>query len=642
MYKKLLITLIFVITGSLYAQEARKARADANYEKFAYIKARELYKKLLDQDNASRDLYGKLADTYYFNAQYPEALEYYKKMFALDGETGPEYYFRYAQCLKTSGNHEEAENILNRFYELTGRENVAKMSLTEKLEEVGRLSARYEVKDAGINTEYTDFGPAFYGKDKVIFATARDTGIFVKRTHQWNEKPFLKLYSAAINSEGTLENPEELRGSLNSKYHQSTPTMSSDGRTMYFTRNNYIPGTYGRGEDGVNHLKIYRATFKDGQWKDVEDLPINSNDHSSAHPALSPDGKQLYFVSNRPGTLGLSDLFVTEIRENGSFGPVQHLGDTINTKGRETFPFISDSGVLYFASDGHPGLGGLDIFATIKDPFGQYHVVNVGSPVNSSSDDFGYIINEDTGRGFFSSNRENAMGFDNIYSLLDKEPVSLRAALCGHVQDSMTRAPLAGTRITLYDEQNRVLKEDSTDHKGDFCMEVLMAKNYNLRAEKQDYQTAEEFVDKLAEGEKRKLVVALNKENIAVTTGDDLTEKLRLKSIYFDFDGSAIRKRSEIELAKVIEVMRKHPDIDIEVRSHTDSRGSDTYNTQLSERRAKATIDYIVNKGGISRERVSGRGYGESQLTNSCSDGVKCSEGEHQLNRRSEFIIIKI
>ncbi|UGU15902.1 OmpA family protein [Sinomicrobium kalidii] len=637
------LTILLVLTGNfIFGQEGKKKRGDKNYTKFAYIKASELYQKLVEKGYESRDLYGKLADTYYFNARYREALPHYEKMLAYAGEVRPVYYYRYAQCLKSEGKYTEAEEALEEFYTLIGQPGGPEESLSDHIAEIESFSGRYDIADAGINTEYADFGAAFAGDSTVIFATARDTGIFVRRTHVWNKRPFLKLYSATINDEGNLEAPVKVEGKVNKKYHQSTPAVTRDGRTMYFTRNNFLKGKYRKAQNGTNHLKIYRATYRDGKWENIEDLSINNDEYSTAHPALSPDGKQLYFVSDRHGTRGNSDLFVADIRADGSFGPVQNLGDEINTAGRETFPFVSSSGELYFASDGHPGLGGLDIFTVRKDALGGNQVVNVGKPVNSAADDFAYIINEENKSGFFSSNRGQDSGFDNIYALLEKEPIALAAELCGHVRDSLTKEPLPGTQLTLYDENGRELKTLQTDSSGDFCLEVALRKNYNLRAEKAEYQIHEEFITGLKNGEKRELLIELNREDIVVTTGDDLTEKLGLKPIYFDFDGYRIREVSKIELGKVIEVMQQYPGISIDVRSHTDSRGSDSYNLQLSERRAKATVDYIVNTGEISRNRINGKGYGETQLVNECSNDVPCTAEQHQLNRRSEFVIIKM
>lgn len=641
MNKILHLILSVILSVPLFAQEVKKERADKNYDKFAYIRATEIYEKLLKNGYESKDLYGKLGDAYYFNARYEQALPYYEKMFALEGEIAPEYYYRYAQCLRVGGQQQQADKAMETFYTRVGYPEERLKTVHKSLETLRDGTPRYVLNDAGINTDYADFGTGFYGSDNVLFASARDTGIFIKRTHKWNEMPFLKLYVATIDSTGRLTNPEKLKGEVNSRYHQTTAVVTKDGKTMYFTRNNYRNGKRRRSDDGTNYLKIYRATYSDGEWKNIENLSINSDHYSTAHPALSPDDKHLYFVSDRPGTIGNSDIFVTEILDDGNLGPVRNLGSNINTPGRETFPFVDENGILYFSSNGYDGLGGLDVYAVVKDPFGSQHIVNMGEPINSSGDDFSYVMRND-GKGFLSSNRGEKSGFDNIYSISQKEVIALYAKLCGTVVDSLTREPLNGALVTLLDSDNKELSKVRTDDLGNFCVKVWPFSTYNLRAGKDEYQSSEKWISELKNEEERNVVIELVKDGIRVTTGDDLTEKMGLKPIYFDFDGSGIRKVSEIELGKVIEVMKAYPNVVIEVRSHTDSRGSNAYNMALSERRAKATVKYIIDKGGISPDRITGKGYGETRLVNSCADGVSCSEKEHQQNRRSEFILMKM
>lgn len=639
MKKYVLIGLCLIIGSMSFSQEVKKKRADRNYEDFGFIKARELYENLLEKGHESGDVYCRLGDTYYYNALYGEAREYYEKALSYEGETDPVYYYRYAKCLEAEGDYNKARTTLEKFYKLIGQPGAPGYSLSEELLENKPNSGRYNVTDAGINSAYADFGPAFGREGEVLFASARDTGIFMDRTHKWNEKPFLKLYEALVNNDGTLREPKQLKGDVNTKYHQSTPVITRDGQTMYFTRNNFTPGNYGKDEEGTNHLKIYRAKYEDGKWKEVEDLTINGEEFSTAHPALGPDDKYLYFASDRPGSKGMSDIFRTEILADGGFGPVENLGKTVNTVGRETFPFVAGDGTLYMASDGHPGMGGLDIFAVITGPFGEKQVINVGDPVNSRADDFGYIIDIENRKGYFSSNRNEETGFDNIYTFVQNTPLSIDAELCGHVRDIHTKAPLARTKVTLYDEDGEAKKEFETDDAGNFCIKVLAGKNYNTRYDKDGYRPHEEFVTKLDAGEKRELLIELEREDMI--PGDDLAQKLDLNPIYFDFDKDNIREDAAVELAKIIKVMQQYPGMVIEVRSHTDSRGSDNYNIRLSDRRARSTVKYIVAHG-ISPERVSGKGYGETQLVNECSNGVPCSREKHQLNRRSEFIIVEI
>lgn len=494
---------------------------------------------------------------------------------------------------------------------------------------------------------------------EIIFATAKDSGGFAKQRHNWNEKPYLQLYGAEITEEGMLINEKKLPGDINTKYHQSTPVITKDGLTMYFTR--LVPykketkEQKKKNKNEIGQLTLFEAQKVDNKWVNIKELPypINMGGTSSAHPALSPDDGLLYFVSNRKKKMNDTDIYVIERKKGGKFGnKVESLGDDINTFGRETFPFVDDNGVLYFASDGHPGMGGLDIFATVKDPKGKYTVVNVGEPINSTSDDFAYVIDSQSKKGFFSSNRTNGSGDDDIYAFSETTPIvfpfKLSPEYYGTIKDSITGGALADVEIVIYNELNEVIKTITTDQAGKYTMDLSPLKNYSFEFKKKGYQIEKVFVDGLDILEKKEISIALFNElavivdNKVVTLkeGDDLTEILKLSPIYFDYGGYSLRKSSKAELDKIIDLIKKRPTISIEVRSHTDSRGKDEFNLKLSKNRAITTIDYIKHHGEISSDRIWGDGYGESQLINKCGNGITCTEAEHELNRRSEFIIV--
>lgn len=348
-----------------------------------------------------------------------------------------------------------------------------------------------------------------------------------------------------------------------------------------------------------------------------------------------------------------TDLYVVSRKKGGGFAnKVESLGDEINTYGRETFPFVDNSGILYFSSDGYPGLGGLDVFAAAKDSEGKYVVVNVGEPINSTNDDFAYVIDNESKKGFVSSNRNGGKGDDDIYRFVETKsivfPFNLNPVYFGIVKDSITGEPLRDVEIVIYNDLNEKVKTLFTDESGKYSLDLLPLKNYDFEFKKKGFGTERILVEGQKISEKKEIPVALfnelsvivNNEVVTLKEGDDLTDKLKLSPIYFDYGGYTIRKSSKLELDKVINLIKNRSRISIEVRSHTDSRGKNDYNLKLSKNRAKTTIDYIVNEGGISRDRIWGDGYGETQLINKCSDGVKCTEAEHELNRRSEFIII--
>lgn len=492
---------------------------------------------------------------------------------------------------------------------------------------------------------------------EVIYVTAKDTGILVKRKNGWNDKSFLKLYSAQVDEDGKLKNEKKLSGEINTKYDQSTPVITNDGLTMYFTR--LVPydkiKNVAKSKNAIVQLKLYQAQKVNNKWGKIKELPypINMEGTSSAHPALSPDGNQLFFVSNRKKKRYDTDLYVIDRKKGGGFASkAESLGEDINTYGRETFPFVDDNGVLYFSSDGHPGLGGLDVFAAVKGNDGKYVVVNIGEPINSVSDDFAYVIDSDSKKGFFSSNRKGGTGDDDLYKFSEIKPIvfpfKLSPEYYGTIKDSISGKALDNVEITVYNNLNEVVKTLVTDASGKYLFDLPALKNYTFVFKKKGYTVGKMSVDGLKIGQRKDLAVALFNELevivqdkvITLKEGDDLTDKLKLGPVYFDYGGYKIRKSSKIELNKVIDLMKNRPSLSVEVRSHTDSRGKSGYNMKLSKNRAKTTIDYIVLEGGISRDRVWGDGYGESQLINKCIDDVKCTEAEHALNRRSEFILI--
>ncbi|MEL6484690.1 MAG: OmpA family protein, partial [Bacteroidota bacterium] len=386
--------------------------------------------------------------------------------------------------------------------------------------------------------------------------------------------------------------------------------------------------------------QIYSAELVNGEWTNIVELPFNDDSYSVAHPVLSPDGKRLYFVSDMPGSLGESDIFMTQIIGDGTYGPIVNLGKTINTRARETFPYITQDGVLYFSSDGHPGLGGLDIFAT-KIAFDEYDqpIVNVGEPVNSPFDDFAFIWNES--EGYFSSNREGGMGEDDIYAFEEKEPLVLDCLqeVTGTVYDRISNEVLAGATVKIIDEENKEISSTLTDAKGNYVLMLDCSKGNFVRASRDGYVPAEEYLTK-SYGKPRIVDFYLERDVVTGGFGDDLAKLLQLSTIYFDLNKFDIRPDAEIEIQKVIVAMEKYPSLKIKVNAHTDSRGNDAYNLWLSQKRAESTVAYMISKG-IAPERLQGEGFGEKRLVNECANGVSCSREKHQLNRRSEFIIFE-
>lgn len=643
--KFIYIVFFSIVSLSGYSQEVAVKKGDKKYEKYAYIDAIKTYERVAEKGYKSPEMLQKLGNSYYFNADLANAAKWYGELFAITEDVDAEYFYRYSQSLKSIGEYDKANQMLEKFNQKSGVDSRAKLYVSQKnyLEQIKKNSGRYKLENAGINTEYSDYGSTFYG-EKIVFASARDTGNFSKRKHTWTNQYFTNMYVSDLSADGALSAPQKFAKSMNTKFHESTPAFSKDGKTMYFTRNNYLDGKKGKSADKVTFLKTYRATLDGDKWTNVIELPFNNNDYSVAHPALSPDGKTLYFASDMPGTLGSSDLFKVEIKADGSFGTPVNLGPKINTPGRETFPFVSDDNEIYFASDGHPGLGGLDVFVTKIEGDGYSEIQNIGEPANTKQDDFGFLINTKTKMGFISSNREGGNGNDDIYKFLETKPLvfTCKQLLSGIVTDEETGAILAGAKVTLFDEKFNKIKETASDASGNYTFEeVECDRNYYVRAEKSEYVTKEQKIFIPKESGKTDLPIALEKLVKQVKVGDDLAKTFGIKIIYFDLDKWNIRPDAATDLAKIVDVLQEYPTMKVDVRSHTDSRQTHKYNEKLSDRRAKSTVAWMV-QDGINTSRLTGKGYGETQLVNKCADGVECSEEEHQMNRRSEFIIIAL
>lgn len=645
--KTRVLVLCFVLCffqGNLKAQKTVVEKGGKRYEDYAYIDVIKMYERIAAKGYRDAEMFKRLGNSYFFNAEYEKAEPIYKELFAMNPSQAPVYYYRYAQCLKSVGKYEEAEKMLGKFSDLSTKEKVSDMKTDrDYLESIQRNSGRFRVDDAGINSLQSDYGTAYFG-NKIVFATARDTGGFSKSRHSWNDRAFTNLYAASMKDslDSIPGNPYRLSKLVNSRFHESTPAFTKDGKTMYFTRNDYLDGKRGKDAKKITRLKIYKATMKDTVWTDITELPFNSSEFSTAHPALSPDEKTLYFASDRPGTFGDSDIYKVSL-DGGAFGEPTNLGPVINSAGRDTFPFVAADGALYFASDGHPGLGGLDIFVTNLSFDGAYKAVdNLGMPLNSHADDFGFVMNDKTRKGFFTSNRVGGKGSDDIYRFTELKQLKCEQLLEGIIVDQETKLPLTDATVELYNDKMEKVKTVQTDQKGYYNFGYLdCGSKVNVRVSKPDFETAEWPVEIGKSEGSTYLPITIGKRIVKIEKGTDLAraDVLNIPMIYFDLDKSDITPKAAFELEKILAVLEEYPSIKIDVRSHTDSRQTHRYNQALSERRAKSTIAWLV-QNGVDAARITGRGYGETRLVNGCSDGVPCTEEEHQKNRRSEFIVM--
>ncbi|WP_299903087.1 OmpA family protein [uncultured Aquimarina sp.] len=648
-FSKLIILTIYLMhTVFLCAQEREYKKANLSYDNYAFKDAIESYKKIIKKGNAPIEIYKKLGDCYFFNSNLKDAAKWYLKMMEKKKElekkgqevTGitAEDYFRTSQSLKFLKEYRKADSILLKLNDLSNTDSRAKRLINnpDYLEKIAVQSNRYIIENLPSNSAFVDFAPSIY-KGQLVFASERKQG----KKNSWTKRSYLNLFSFKIESKSDSNYPKEFSKEISSRLHESTTSFNKQGTTIYFTRNNLLRSKFGKDSTGVNRLKIYRASKNNkSKWSDIEDLSINNDQYSIAHPTLSPDEKKLYFASDMPGGYGMADLYVVDINEDGSLGNPQNLGPEINTEGRDTFPFISSKGILYFASDGHLGLGGLDIFAVDLEK-SYKEIYNIGEPINSPADDITFYIDGDTRKGYFASNRYGGRGNDDIYSFVETSPLITKCegSLLLKIIDNKSADPISNTEIEITNKNGEPIFSGKTNDKGEAYINLECGdKTYDVITKKEDYESKSASIIVTRDNPFPSKTIKL-KNNIP-DKGIDLAKLLNLKPIYFASNKAVILNNSAKELDKIVNYMKEYPSIKIEIGSHTDSKGSDVYNLKLSKRRATSTANYIISKG-INSSRVKSKGYGETVLINRCGNGIKCSKDEHAQNRRSEFIVVE-
>jgi len=617
--------------------------AAKDFERYNYVNAQKSYVKFAESGDESIEVVKSLADTYYLNSQYDKAAVWYNKLLTnYSDQISAEYYFKASLSLKSLGDYKGADYIMSEYIKRTDKIIIRNEfnSNQQYLDTIEKNSNLYSISKTSINSSKSDFGPSYYGSSQVVFASANQGS--GSEDYTWTGEPFLDLHIADIDVNGDLVNNTPFNGGINTKFHESSTTFTKDLKTMYFTRNNYFKGEEKWDDENTIKLKLYRASMQDDDsWGNVEELPFNSDQYSVAHPSLSLDEKRIYFSSDMPGTFGKSDIWYVDIIDKENYGRPVNLGPNINTEERESFPYISSENVLYFSSNGLMGLGGLDIFMTALNSKGfPTSTTNLGERVNSRYDDFGLIINPEINRGYLSSNRDGFDGSssDEIYTFF--EDICL-VSLAGVVTDIRTGDLIPGSKVQLIGEDLEVIAEQivGEDARYNFKKDIIDCSIlYRITAGNgKAYKPASK--DLTTPSISQDIIVDLALDWATECAPNDLGCILELKPLYFDFDKSFIRADAAVELQKVLEAMNEYPEMIISFESHTDSRGNDIYNENLSERRAKSTRGWLLDRG-ISPDRLTAKGFGESQLLNQCANGVRCSEEEHQQNRRSFFRII--
>lgn len=554
---------------------------------------------------------------------------------------------------------------------------------------------RCSVKNLNLNSKYQDFDLFPYADSTVIFSSSRKEKSIRQPKWSGNNQPFLELYTATLGKNGEFYGIKKFSKSINTKFHDADLEFTNDLSTIYFSRSNYFKKKYVKDSLGRNLIQLYKA-IRDtqGNWVEQE-MPFSNKNYQTGHPALNADETKLYFVSDMPGGYGETDIYMVTMYPDGSYGSPINLGPKVNTKGKEVFPTIWKNNELYFSSDGNvSGQGGLDIFSVSLNENGlpTAEAKNLPRPLNSYRDDFSISFRGSKNSGYFSSNRPGGKGDDDIYSfecsciqyikgITYKEAKQLDSiqAMEYYFHDEMKRirdsiqgvsatssiaianntitesntksfidsivhtkttrkSILPNVKVSLYQEDTGKVDSIVSNAKGEFLFRVNCFEKLDLLAEKLQFSKDSIQISSTEENADTIYVALTLKEKDILFENNE--HVLNIVPFYYDFDSADISTQSVLNILTIVDIMRKYPSLHIEINSHTDSRGTDSYNMELSRKRSAVMKHWILAKG-VGEDRVSTNGYGESRLTNKCSDGVPCSEEEHARNRRSEFVITK-
>lgn len=736
-----LILIANMLALAAFSQTGRLRHAEKLFDEFAYLKASKLYEKLAKRPGDYDDLIQKRLAVCYMNLGNSKDAEVALEKVMVREPENSDYVLLYSMALRMNGKFAQSKEWMVKYSHLNPFDGRGLRWRYEDgfLQKIYNWGDQAKTVNLSVNTEYSDFGAIHYNGG-ILFSSAREVGKMFDARYSWNDSPFLDIYEAYPKKSGTdFGTPKPFNTKVNTKFHDGPIAFTPDSNTVFFTRNNYYKWKRGTDSTGTNNLKLFTMKKEGDSWGDVKIVHFSSDDYSVGHAAVSPDGKYLYFTSDMSSGMGGTDIWYSEIDSAGTLGEPQNLGWPVNTEGNEMFPFISDDGFIYFSSEGHLGLGGMDIYKSKiydSDTYGM--VEHLGMPFNSHYDDFSFMIDSTNKKGYYASNRPGGKGSDDIYHFYDYTPakdayklhlkivesitydtipyahvavrkvgseapadsvyidqfgrgfyvtephedleievnkklfipktvevhtefekysldmhktIALRQIyapiLLGTVTDKKTGKPLPGVRVQIVetDFQNEVLDVE-TDIPGVFQKQVHFQDSaqqmYSISLEKDGFLTKiGHFIVDFTVHDTLYLDQIMDLAMSRIGIGTDLGKIVEVLPIYFDYAKWNIRADAATELDKIVKAMKDNPNMIIELGAHTDCRGSFDWNDGLSDKRAKSSAQYIISQG-IDPSRISGRGYGESQLVNDCRDGVPCSEAMHQQNRRTEFIIVEL
>ncbi len=721
------ILFLIILSNNFYSQKRILAKANRMFEHYEYSMAIKHYENFLKKNSDNTEAIRRLAKSYEKVNRPIDAIFLYEILLQSPAAI-PEDFLSYAKVLKTNKKYIESQKWFKKYLSFFPKNREVLKEID--IEEIKTLQKKLEnknikIRNLNINTPFSEFSPAFYGLG-IVFVSSRKKGNTNNKIYGWTSEPYLDLFFAMQKEKNEFFKVKNFSKKINTEYHEGPATFTRNNRRIYFTRNNFKKGKLIFSDKKVNQLEIFVSQLIGDEWTEAELFTINDKNYSIGHPTLSHNQKFLFFVSDAPwdGAMGGADIYVCK-KLGAKWTQPKNLGPKVNTKGDELFPFFHKDGVLYFSSNGHGGLGGLDIFICKHDGYRASLPININQiyPINSSYDDFSFIINDKKEHGFFASNRLGGKGGDDIYYFEKDESALIK--LKGFVYEEETGIPIMNAKLVLMDIAKGE-KISNTKDNGKFEFLIEPNKDYQLVVSKLDYKTKKivylssdyknveepflniplekgfwlhlegKVVDEITrEGIENAQINVFNKtynlrnaytsnlkgafsfaldpdciydfeiskdgyftknESQISTYGKRKTETIYheivlalrnlkmgssfvLNDIYYDLNKWNLRSHSKLELDKVVKYLKDNPHITVELGSHTDSRASETYNLNLSQKRAKSAVNYIISKG-IKKNRISAKGYGETKLKNHCKDGVKCTEEEHQENRRTEIKVI--
>ena len=730
------LILFLIIQFFSHSQENVKLkRANKHYENYAYAEAIILYEELATQNIEYKFVSEKLANSYRFINNTEKTAYWYSEFMKFGNYTYNDAFY-YSMALRSNKKMKEADEWMEIFRRLnsTDSRGYTFSSKEEKMKEIQNKKNNFRITNLHFNTKGIEFAPYTTSNGEIYIVAEDENQLYVKREFEWNKTAFLDIYKLNKINDTTFDNKSKLKGKINTKYHDGPITMiPSNLDKIYFTRNNYLKKKI-VSKEGILKLRIYTAEKnKRGKWKKIEQLQLGSSNYSYGHPAISKDGTKLFFTSDMPGSVGGTDIWMI-VKTNNRWSKPINLGPDVNTEGNEMFPFVSSNGDLFFASNGHFGMGGLDLFYAPLNNNEYRHIYNLGEGINSSKDDFSLFVNDEYTKCYFSSNRDGGKGDDDIYfaSILNTIKLkyfelTIRNIETGEIvkngnvtiqQNGKTYTYLTneegkiqvivepkaeinltatGENLSTVNEKifsdstysqikhtvylspkdafylhakikekktgndienvNIILREGKktmsfvTDVNGEIYFKLTSHKigdslSLKLRIDKEGFLGKElKYAKKINQSGVYSLNEVLDIDLFKIEKGLELGNALKINPIYFDFNKDNIRPDAALELDKIVSTLKKHPEIQIELGSHTDCRGSEEFNEDLSYRRAESSRNYIIEHG-IDENRIYGKGYGESKLVNHCKclykDENKYPEALHQKNRRTEFVIVKI